>query len=129
MTGLRIHLLNLFEELSHIITMGRRLVGTEFYLLLIAPQLRIATDIILLNHTERTDDAQGHLSHLEQSRHRIETSLIELVHQAGMQQVILMMSQGNLVAPQLLRQIKKLLTAVPRTEETWRLLLELRIGS
>ena len=65
--------------------------------------------------------------HLEQGGHRVETSLIEEVHQTGVEQVVLMMTQGNLVTAQLLRQIEELLATMPGAEEAGRLLFELRV--
>ena len=113
MTGFGILLLNLFKQGAHIVTMTIGFVGTELYLLLVASQLGIALDISLFHHTERTNDAEGHLPHTQQGGHRIKASLIELIHQTGVEQVVLMMPQGNLITSQRLCQIKYLLTAIP----------------
>lgn len=123
MTGFGVLLLDVLEEGAHVIAMTVFLVRTEFDLLLVATQLGIASDVGFLDKAQRTDDAEGHLAHLEEGRHRVEASLIEEVHQTGVKQVVLMVAQGNLVAAQFLSQIKHLLAAVPGAKKAGRLLV------
>ena len=54
---------------------------------------------------------------------------VEHCHKSSFNRVIQMMTQGNLVTAQLLRQIEELLAAMPGAEETGRLLFEVRIES
>ena len=97
-TGFWVVLLDGVEELAHVVAMTVFFIWAQLHLLLIAAQLGIASDVGLFDHAERTDDAQGHLLHFEQGGHRVEAALVELVHQAGVEQVVLMMAKGYLVA-------------------------------
>lgn len=120
-SGVGIVLFYLPKKFLHLGAVGVVLVGAALDLLLITPQLGIAGDVAFFYHAERTDDAQGHLSHLEQRGHSVETSLIDEVHEGGGKQVVLMVPKGYLIAPQLLGKVEHNLPPVPRTQETGRL--------
>ena len=106
------------EQLAHGGTLGVVLVRAKLFQLLIASQFGIAADVGLCHETKRTDNLQRHLVHLQTGRHGLEAALEEEVHQSRSEQVVLMMTQGNLVATQLLRQVEHLLATLPGAEET-----------
>ena len=98
------------------------LVGTDFLLLLIALQFGVGLDFRLGNEAERTDDGERHLAHLQQGGHCAESALEAEVQQGGMDDVVLMMAEGYLIAAEFLCQIEHLLSAVPGTEKAGLLL-------
>ena len=106
-----------FVEVPHGCALAVVFVGAQLDLFLIVPQFGIAADVCLLDETERPDDGQGHLLHLQPGRHGAEASLKEQVHQCCVEQVVLMVPEGDFVAPQRLRQVEKLLAPMPRTEK------------
>ena len=73
--------------------------------------------------TERTDDGKGHLLHLQQGRHGVEASLEGEVHQGGMENVVLMMAEGNLRTADFLCKVENQFAAVPGAEKARRFLL------
>ena len=92
-------------------------MGTQLLQLLVLRQLGIASDVLLVNETEWSDDGERHLAHLQTGRHCIEASLKREVHQSRADNVVAMMAQGNLVASQLLGEVEELLAAIPGAEE------------
>ena len=114
----------LFAELLHVLEEGLRRgaigvvrVGAELDLFLVVMLLGILAYVVFLTEAQRADDGEGHLSHLELGRHRREVALKGEIHQGGMDDVVLMMAKGYLRAVELLRQIEKLLAALPRAEK------------
>lgn len=107
MPGFGIHLFNLVEDISHVRTVGIALVRTKFLLFLIFLHRGPSRQIAFLHHTERTDDGHRKLTHAQPGRHGGELSLKTEVQQGGMQNVILVMSQSNLVASQFLGRLEK----------------------
>ena len=99
------------------------LVRTDFLLLLIALQFGVGLDVGLWNEAQRTDDRERHLAHLQQGGHCAETALETEVQQGRMDEIVLMMPEGYLVAAEFLCQIEHYLAAVPGTEKAGLLLL------
>ena len=113
-----IYLLNVAEESGNGRAVGVVLVGTQLDQLLVLCQFGISGDVGFVDETERADDGQWHLAHLEQGGHRAEASLVDEVHQRGVDDVVAMVSQRNLVATKLLCEVEQLLAAVPGAEES-----------
>jgi len=109
-------------------TIGVVLIGTLLELLLITLFFGVCTDIILAAETKRADDGEGHFPHAEQSGHGAEVALEREVHQGRMDDVVLMVAQGNLVTPQLLGEVEELLAALPGAEEAGGLWLKVEGG-
>ena len=82
------------------------LVGAELGLFLIALELRIGLDIGFLHHTEGPDNLEWHLAHLQACWHRVETPLEDEIHQRCMDQIVLMVAEGYLVAAKFLRKVE-----------------------
>ena len=53
--------------------------------------------------------------------HSVKTPLEGKVHECRVQQVVLVMTQGNLVAAKLLSQVEQLLAAIPGAKKAGRL--------
>jgi hypothetical protein len=98
------------------------LVGTEHLLFLVVLYLSPCLDVVFLYQTEWSYDREWHLPHTEADGHCGKVCLIGQVHQSRVDDIILMVPEGNLVATQFLSEVEELLATVPRTEET-RLLL------
>ena len=98
------------------------LVGAELGLLLVALHFCVGLDVGFLHRAERADDRQWHLPHLQARRHRIETALEGEIHQSCMDEVILMVPEGYLIAAELLSEVEHFFAALPGAEEAWLLL-------
>ena len=98
------------------------LVGTDFLLLLIALLFGVSLDVSLWDEAERTYDRKRHLAHLQQGGHRAESALEAEVEQDRMDDIVLMVAEGNLVTAEFLCEIEHLLAAVPGTEKAGLLL-------
>ena len=91
--------------------------------LLVVLYLSPCLDVVFLYQTEWSYDRERHLPHTETDGHCGKVGLIGEVHQSRVDDIILMVSEGNLVATQFLREVEELLATVPRTEKTRLLLL------
>ena len=116
-TRLGIYTFNLLKDTSHIGSIGKCFVRTILYLLFVTAQLCIFLDVTLLRKTQRTDYCQWHLFHLHYSRHRREWALIELVEHGGMNDVVHMMAESNLIEIGFLSEAKKWFTTMPWAKE------------
>jgi len=96
--GLRVYLFDGVVKTFYLCTVRVCLIGTAFRLFLIASHLCVCLDVGFLHHTERSDDCEGHLAHLQARRHGVEAALEGEIHQGCMDQVILMVAEGDLVA-------------------------------
>ena len=83
--------------------------------------IRIRLNIGLLAETKRSYDGQRHFSHCELGWHRREMALKREIHQSCMNNVVLMMSEGNFRTAQFLSKIEDLFASLPRAEEAGRL--------
>ena len=110
------------EKLGGGSTVGIALVGALFQLFFITLLLGIGADVGLLTETERADDGERHLAHAEFGRHGGKMTLEGEVHQGGVDDVVLMMTEGNLRTAKLLGQVEELLAALPGAEEAGGLL-------
>ncbi len=115
--GFGVELLESGEHLDHAAAVRGVLVGTVLLLLAIFVQLGKAGDVTLLDTAERTDDGHVKLVHLQGRRHGGESALEGHVHKQGDKHIILMVSEGYLVAPERLGRLEERLAAVPRAEE------------
>lgn len=77
----------------------------SLYLWLVSAELRIAADIGLMHQAKRTNDGERHLAQLQTHRHSGEMPLVESVHQGRVHNIVHMMPECYLIAPQLLREI------------------------
>ena len=114
---LRVHLLQGVVELFDVRAMRVGLIGTELLLFLIPLHLGPRLDVALRDEAKRADDGERHLLHLQFGRHRRKLSLESKVHQGSMDKVVLVMTQGNLCAAELLSKIEELLASLPGAEE------------
>ena len=119
---LRVHLLKGVVELFDVRAMRVGLVGTELLLFLIPLYLGPRLDVALRDEAKRADDGERHLAHLQSGGHCGEVSLIGEVHQCRMDEVVLMMPEGDLVTAEFLCEVEELFAPIPRTEETGLLL-------
>ena len=115
-------MLNAVVELGNGGSLGVVLVGAVLQLLLITAEFCVAYNVSFVDETQRSDDAKRHLAHLQQGGHRTETALIHKVHQRGVDYVVAMVAQGNLVAAKFLGEVEELLASVPGTEKAGLLL-------
>ena len=121
-TGLGVYLFDGVVDAFDCCAVRVSLVGAAFRLFLIASHLSVGFDVGFLYHTERTDDGEWHLTHLQARRHGVETSLEGEIHQCRMDEVVLMVAEGYLVAAEFLCEVEELLAAVPGAEEAGLLL-------
>ena len=112
---LRIHLLHVGEEVSGSGALGFVFMWALFQLFFVVMSVGIGLNVSLMAEAERADDGQRHFLHAELGGHGGEVSLESEVHQSGMDDVILMVAEGNLGAAQLLCEVKELLAALPGT--------------
>ena len=98
-----------------------RFIGTNFVLPPVCPPNGKLLQLPLLDQTERTDKRHLELVHPKQRRHGPDGTLIQHIHQKRFEQVVLMVSQSDFVAPVPLRQFEKRFAAHPRTEEAGRM--------
>lgn len=111
--GFRAELFDTFENLFHVRTVGVGLIRAQFGLFGIVAQGCPLFEVGFMHHAERADDGHGKLPHLQPCGHGGELPLESQVEQGGVQDVILMVSEGNLVAMQFLGHGEKHLAAVP----------------
>ena len=119
---LRVHLLQGVVELFDVRAMRVGLIGAELLLFLIPLHLGPRLDVALRDEAQRADDGERHLAHLQTGGHRGEVSLISEVHQCRMDEVVLMMPEGDLVTAEFLCEVEELFASIPRTEEAGLLL-------
>ena len=81
----------------------------------VAPTGGISLDVAFLDHAQRTDNGQWHLVQLQPHGHRLEAALVEEVHQCGVDKVVLMMTEGQLVETEFLGEVEEFFPAIPRT--------------
>ena len=96
--------------------------GTLLQLFFIALLFGIGADVGLLTKAERTDDGEWHFAHAELDRHRGKMALEGEIHQGCVDDVVLMMTEGNLRTAKLLSQVEELLATLPGAEKTGGLL-------
>jgi len=75
-------------------------------------------DQTLLGVGERADEDDPALEHLLPGRHRADLAFKKQVHQDGLDDVVLVVAQRHLAAPQLLGRLEERLAPVPGTPET-----------
>ena len=114
-TGFRRKLFNLAEHLFHLRPVRIVFIGTVLDLFFITSYGCPLLDIFFLLQTKWSDDRDGHLTHFQADGHRHEMSLEKNVEHSSMDDVILMVAQGYLVAVELLSFEKELLASIPRT--------------
>ena len=107
---------------------GFVLVGTQFELFFIVVFFGIQANVVLMAQAKGADNGERHLLHAQQDRHGGKVALKGKVHQSSMDDVILMMTKGNLGAMQFLGNVEKLFAAFPRAEEARGLLLGVWLG-
>ena len=105
---------------------GGLFVGALLQLFFIALLFGIGPDVGLLTETERPDDGEWHLAHAELDGHGGEMALEGEVHQGGVDDVVLMMTEGNLRTAKFLGQVEELLAALPGAEKAGGLIFEMR---
>ena len=88
---------------------------TEFHLFPIAPFGGIGDKVRFIYQAERSDDLYGHLLHLQHRRHSGKRPLEDQVHQHRLNEVIPVMPQRDLVAPEFLRYVEQSFSSVPGT--------------
>ena len=97
--------------------MGVVFIRTLHQLFFIVMNVGISLNVSLMAEAERADDGQRHFLHAELGGHGGEVSLKSEVHQGGMDDVVLVVSKGNLGAAKLLGKVEELFPALPRTEK------------
>ena len=117
MAGFGIQRLQPDEQIFHVRAVRTGFVGAGLQLLPIAPPLGDARQLGLGDETEWADDFHRKLRHLKTGRHRPEGALEGEIHQERLEDVVLMVSEGYLVAALFFGYGKKGLSARPRTEE------------
>ena len=77
---------------------GGMLVGAVLHLFLISSHLGEGLEVFLFFYSLWPDDGEWHLPHFEKGRHGTELSLVEQTHQRGLEDVVLMVAEGDFVA-------------------------------
>ena len=93
------------------------LEGARLLLWDILTQFGVTTELALLNQAERTNKLQGHLVHLKFGIDSGELAIEDKIHEQGLDDIILVMAEGNLVAAKFLCSVEERLAAVPGAEE------------
>ena len=106
------------DNVFHVVSVGIVLIGAFPFLREVAFDGRPLLQVSLADETKGTDDGQGKTIHLKDGLHGRELSLEGKVHQGGLDEIVAMVTKCELVAPELLRQVKKFLATVPRAEKT-----------
>lgn len=107
----------LLEEVGDVGALGCSFVGALFHEGLVLGDYCPLLEQGFFDHAEGSDDGEGHLLHLQVAGHGGETSGIGKVHEGGVEDVVLMMAEGDFVAAQFLCYFEERFAAVPRTEE------------
>ena len=105
------------ENLLDAGAVGVGFVWTELDEFLILLLFGILTDVIFVTEAEWADYGEGHLLHAEFGGHGGEMALEGEVHQGGVDDVVLVVAEGNLGAAKLLSEVEELLAALPGAEE------------
>ena len=113
-----VRFLYFFKYASHLCTVGVTLVRTCLFLLYVLAELSILCYISFVFQAQWTNDSHRHLVHLLHGWHRRERALEEGVEHRSVNNIVLMMSECNLVEAVFLCEAEQSLTSVPRTKET-----------
>ena len=105
------------KQLLHVRAVRTGFVGAGLELLPIATPLGDARQLDLGDKAKGANDFHRKLRHLQTGRHRPEGALEGEIHQERLEDVVLMMSEGYLVAAFFFGYGKKGLAARPRAEE------------
>lgn len=117
MAGFGIQRLQPGKQLLHVRAVRTGFVGAGLELLPIAPPLGDACQLGLGDETEWADDFHRKLRHLQTGRHCPKGALEGEIHQERLEDIVLMVPEGYLVAAFFFGYGKKGLAARPRTEE------------
>ena len=109
----RINLLHISKEVSSSRALGFVFIRALFQLFFVVMSLGIGLNVSLMAEAEWAYDGQWHFLHTELGGHGGEVSLENEVHQSGMDDVILMVAEGNLGTSQFLSEVKELFAALP----------------
>lgn len=114
----RVHGLDLRQQFLCFFAGRDVLEGTENGLFLIALFRCMRNEQFFIDEAKGPNDTKRHFLHQQHGRHGSERTLVDQVHQHGLNQVVAMMAEGDLIASQFLRNVEKGFAAVPGTEKT-----------
>ena len=108
----------LADNLLYVVAIALLLERAEFVLLVITGEDGITRKIFLADETEGTNHLHGEFLHLQFGCDSAEISLKNEIEEQGLDDVVFVMPEGNFVAAELLRHLKKCFATIPGAEKT-----------
>lgn len=116
-TSFWVELFHVSKEFGYSSAVGIVFIRALLQLFFIVVSLCVCLYVILATEAEWADDGEWHFLHAELGRHGRELALEGKVHQSGMDDVVLMVAEGDFCKTQFLGELEELLASLPRTEE------------